>query len=81
MGAWSWSHWLIVLIIVMLIFGTKKLRNIGSDLGGAVRGFKESMREGQEEDIVSTQTTAEPEKLESSVSTAETNTTKQSEQA
>jgi len=46
MGSFSIWHWLIVLVIVMLIFGTKKLRNIGADLGGAVRGFKEGMREG-----------------------------------
>jgi sec-independent protein translocase protein TatA len=45
MGGLSIWHWLIVLVIVMLIFGTKKLRNIGSDLGGAVKGFKEGMRE------------------------------------
>jgi sec-independent protein translocase protein TatA len=46
MGSFSVWHWLIVLVIVMLIFGTKKIRNIGADLGGAVRGFKEGMREG-----------------------------------
>ncbi|HVB47347.1 MAG TPA: Sec-independent protein translocase subunit TatA [Burkholderiales bacterium] len=46
MGGLSIWHWLIVLVIVMLIFGTKKLRNIGADLGGAVRGFKDGMREG-----------------------------------
>ena len=45
MGSFSIWHWLIVLLIVMLIFGTKKLRNIGADLGGAVRGFKDGMRE------------------------------------
>ncbi|WP_324778692.1 Sec-independent protein translocase subunit TatA [Thiobacillus sedimenti] len=45
MGSFSIWHWLIVLVIVMMIFGTKKLRNIGSDLGGAVKGFKEGMRE------------------------------------
>ena len=45
MGGFSIWHWLIVLVIVLLIFGTKKLRNIGSDLGGAVKGFKEGMRE------------------------------------
>ena len=49
MGEFSIWHWLIVLVIVMLIFGTKKLRNIGTDLGGAVRGFKEGMREGTAE--------------------------------
>ena len=46
MGSFSIWHWLIVLIIVMLIFGTKKLRNVGQDLGGAVKGFKEGMKEG-----------------------------------
>jgi sec-independent protein translocase protein TatA len=48
MGSFSIWHWLIVLVIVMLIFGTKKLRNMGADLGGAVRGFKDGMREGGE---------------------------------
>ena len=43
MGSLSIWHWLIVLVVVMMVFGTKKLRNIGSDLGGAVKGFKEGM--------------------------------------
>jgi sec-independent protein translocase protein TatA len=46
MGAWSIWHWLIVLVIVLLVFGTKKLRNIGQDLGGAVKGFKDGMKDG-----------------------------------
>ena len=46
MGSMSIWHWLIVLVIIMLVFGTKKLRNIGSDLGGAVKGFKEGVKEG-----------------------------------
>ena len=46
MGTWSIWHWLIVLVIVMLVFGTKKLRNVGQDLGGAVKGFKDGMKEG-----------------------------------
>jgi len=46
MGCFSVWHWLIVLLIVVLVFGTKKLKNIGSDLGGAVKGFKDGMREG-----------------------------------
>mgnify|MGYP001347477552 FL=1 len=46
MGSFSIWHWLIVLVIVLLVFGTKKLRNIGSDLGGAVKGFKDGMKEG-----------------------------------
>ena len=44
MGSFSIWHWLIVLVIVMLVFGTKKLRNIGTDLGGAVKGFKDGMK-------------------------------------
>lgn len=44
MGSFSIWHWLIVLLVVVLIFGTKKLRNLGADLGGAVRGFKEGMK-------------------------------------
>ncbi|MEW6206232.1 MAG: Sec-independent protein translocase subunit TatA [Pseudomonadota bacterium] len=49
MGSFSIWHWVIVLVIVMLVFGTKKLRNIGSDLGGAVKGFKDGMKEGGSE--------------------------------
>jgi sec-independent protein translocase protein TatA len=48
MGSFSIWHWLIVLLVVVLIFGTKKLKNIGSDLGGAVKGFKEGMKHGNE---------------------------------
>ncbi|MBL8316642.1 MAG: Sec-independent protein translocase subunit TatA [Rubrivivax sp.] len=48
MGSFSIWHWLIVLLVVVVIFGTKKLRNIGSDLGGAVRGFKEGMKGANE---------------------------------
>lgn len=45
MGSFSIWHWLIVLVIVLLVFGTKKLRNIGGDLGGAVKNFKEAMND------------------------------------
>jgi sec-independent protein translocase protein TatA len=45
MGSFSIWHWLIVLAIVLLVFGTKKLRNIGSDLGGAVKSFKDAVKE------------------------------------
>ena len=44
MGSFSIWHWLIVLAIIVLIFGTKKLRNLGTDLGGAVKGFKDGMK-------------------------------------
>lgn len=46
MGSFSIWHWAIVLLIVVLVFGTKKLKNIGSDLGGAVKGFKDGMKDG-----------------------------------
>ena len=49
MGGLSIWHWLIVLLVVVLIFGTAKLRNIGKDLGGAVKGFKEGMKGSEDE--------------------------------
>lgn len=49
MGSFSIWHWLIVLVIILLIFGTKKLRNVGQDLGGAVKGFKDGLKEGEGE--------------------------------
>jgi sec-independent protein translocase protein TatA len=50
MGSFSIWHWLIVLLIVVLVFGTKKLKNIGQDLGGAVKGFKDGMKDGSQPD-------------------------------
>jgi sec-independent protein translocase protein TatA len=50
MGSFSIWHWLIVLVIVLVVFGTKKLRNVGSDLGGAVKGFKDGMKEASADD-------------------------------
>jgi len=46
MGSLSIWHWLIVLVVVILVFGTGKLKNLGRDLGGAIKGFKEGMKEG-----------------------------------
>jgi sec-independent protein translocase protein TatA len=51
MGSFSIWHWLIVLVVVILVFGTAKLKNAGSDLGKAVKGFKDGVR-GSEEDEV-----------------------------
>lgn len=48
MGSFSIWHWLIVLIIVLVIFGTKKLRDVGSDLGGAIKSFKQAMKEEED---------------------------------
>jgi sec-independent protein translocase protein TatA len=56
MGSFSIWHWLIVLVVVMLIFGTKKLGNIGSDLGKAVKGFKDGVK-GEEEKSASNEKT------------------------
>jgi sec-independent protein translocase protein TatA len=50
MGSFSIWHWLIVLLIVIMVFGTKKLKNMGSDLGGAVKGFKDGMKTGGDAD-------------------------------
>ncbi|MCX8746812.1 Sec-independent protein translocase subunit TatA [Snodgrassella sp. B3800] len=49
MGSFSIWHWAVVLLIVVLIFGTKKLRNIGKDLGGAVHDFKQGLNESDRE--------------------------------
>jgi sec-independent protein translocase protein TatA len=50
MGSLSIWHWLIVLLIAVLIFGTKRLSSIGTDLGGAVKGFRKAMSEADEDD-------------------------------
>ena len=50
MGTFSIGHLLVVLLVVILVFGTKKLRNIGSDLGDAIKSFRQSMREGEREE-------------------------------
>lgn len=51
MGAFSIWHWLIVLVVVVLVFGTKKLRNLGGDLGTAVKGFKQGMADSEPDQI------------------------------
>jgi sec-independent protein translocase protein TatA len=60
MGSLSIWHWLIVLLVVVLIFGTKKLRNIGQDLGGAVKGFKEGVKGANEDADAAKAAAAEP---------------------
>lgn len=61
MGSFSIWHWLVVLAIVLVIFGTKKLRNLGGDLGSAIRNFKESMK--SEEDKQAEASSPEARKL------------------
>ncbi len=57
MGSFSIGHWLIVLAIIVMVFGTRKLRNIGADLGGAVQGFKRGMKEGSADEPASAEGT------------------------
>jgi sec-independent protein translocase protein TatA len=57
MGAFSLSHILILLVVVVLIFGTKKLKNLGGDLGGAIKGFKDAMDEDKKKDDTQQQLT------------------------
>ena len=45
MGSFSITHWLILLVVVIIVFGTSKLKNAGKDLGGAVKGFKDAVKE------------------------------------
>ena len=71
MGSFSIWHWLIVLLVVVMIFGTKKLRNMGSDLGGAVKGFKDGMKDGASTDAP---TAAGPNAQVSGTSTADKTT-------
>ncbi len=61
MGSFSIWHWLIVLLIVVLVFGTKKLKNIGGDVGGAVNEFKKAMRDDKAADDKETSNTIEGE--------------------
>ncbi len=55
MGSFSIWHWVIVLVIIMLVFGTKKLGNIGADLGKAVKGFKDGVKGAEEEKAAASQ--------------------------
>ncbi len=59
MGSFSIWHWLIVLIVIILVFGTAKLKNVGKDLGGAIKGFKEGMKEGGADDVANNATTTD----------------------
>lgn len=59
MGTGSWLHWAILLVVVILIFGTKKLGNVGSDLGKAVKGFKDGIK-GEEDKAAAPAASAAP---------------------
>ncbi len=66
MGTFSIWHWLIVLVVVVLVFGTKKLGNLGSDLGKAVKGFKDGVKTDEDEP------TATAKKIETEATKGET---------
>lgn len=66
MGSFSIWHWLLVLVIVLVVFGTKKLRNIGGDLGGAVKGFKEAVKE-EEKPLAKVETNAAGQTIEGEI--------------
>ena len=60
MGSWSIWHWLVVLVVVALIFGTKKLRNVGEDLGSAIKSFRKGMQDGDAQAQLKADPTAPP---------------------
>ena len=70
MGTLSIWHWLIVLAIVVVVFGTKKLGNMGKDLGSAVKGFKDGMRDGQADDVPPAQITEQTSKTANTLDVA-----------
>lgn len=47
MGIFDWKHWVVLLAVVILVFGTKKLKNLGSDLGESIKGFRNAMNDGE----------------------------------
>lgn len=75
MGAFSIWHWLVVLTIVVVVFGTKKLRNVGGDLGSALKGFKEGMKDSETEDMFSTPPKTKSQTIDGNVNKTETNQT------
>jgi sec-independent protein translocase protein TatA len=60
MGSMSAVHWVILLVVVILVFGTKKLSNMGSDIGKAVKGFKDGIKENEDTTSTATPSTSVP---------------------
>lgn len=71
MGSFSITHWLILLVVVVVIFGTSKLRNAGKDLGGAVKGFKDAVKDDNDQHVQKNRV------IEHETTTATTNQTQQ----
>ncbi|AHF70008.1 twin-arginine translocase TatA/TatE family subunit [Pseudomonas cichorii] len=47
MGIFDWKHWVVILIVVVLVFGTKKLKGLGSDIGESIKGFRKAMNDDE----------------------------------
>lgn len=60
MGIFDWKHWIVLLVVVVLVFGTKKLKNFGSDLGESIKGFKKAMNEDEDKPAQPTVQPAQP---------------------
>lgn len=60
MGIFDWKHWIVLLVVVVLVFGTKKLKNFGSDLGESIKGFKKAMNEEEAKPAEPTAPAAQP---------------------
>lgn len=60
MGIFDWKHWIVLLIVVVLVFGTKKLKNFGSDLGESIKGFRKAMNEEETKPAEQTPPPAQP---------------------
>jgi sec-independent protein translocase protein TatA len=74
MGSFSWIHWAIVVLVVVLIFGTKKLANLGGDLGKAVKGFKEGMKEATSDESADKPKIAQGQTIDGDVKKEQTKT-------
>ncbi|MFB4252370.1 twin-arginine translocase TatA/TatE family subunit [Pseudomonas idahonensis] len=47
MGIFDWKHWVVILVVVVLVFGTKKLKNLGTDVGESIKGFRKAMNDDE----------------------------------
>ncbi|RJX76195.1 twin-arginine translocase TatA/TatE family subunit [Pseudomonas sp. LS-2] len=62
MGIFDWKHWIVILVVVVLVFGTKKLKNLGTDVGESIKGFRKAMNDDEkpaEQPPVQPQSTAQ----------------------
>ncbi|MEN4827534.1 twin-arginine translocase TatA/TatE family subunit [Pseudomonas sp. P39-UII1] len=60
MGIFDWKHWIVLLVVVVLVFGTKKLKNLGGDLGESIKGFRKAMNDEETKPAEQTPPPAQP---------------------